>query len=84
MKPQRRIYGKTRSRGFRSTRYFNPWAYVNMAAGEALLQRRLCLKHVPEIENVGTKIFRRLNENGQWQVTSRKDIEVSDYAKDTG
>lgn len=83
VKPQRVSMARPEAEGFRSTRYFNPWAYVNMAAGEALLQRRLCLKHVPEIENVGTKIFRRLNENGQWQVTSRKDIEVSDYAKDT-
>ena len=83
VKPQRVSMARPEADGLHSTRYFNPWAYVNMAAGEALLQRRLCLKHVPEIENVGTKIFRRLNENGQWRVTSRKDIEASDYAKDT-
>ncbi|WP_213733728.1 hypothetical protein [Citrobacter europaeus] len=83
VKPQRVSMARPETGGLYSTRYFNPWAYVNMAAGEALMQRRLCLKHVPEIENVGIKIFRRLNENGQWRVTSLKDIEASDYAKDT-
>ncbi|MEG2041265.1 MAG: hypothetical protein RR068_09170, partial [Hafnia sp.] len=83
LKVQRVSLAKPMPAQRQSARYLNQWAYANIATGEALMQRRLCLYHEPDIKNVGTKIFRRLNEKGQWRVTSRKDIDASDYSKDT-